>query len=69
MPALTVTLFHILHNETIKKRLLAELEAAMPDPDQRVSCAALEALPYLIRLPCLPLPPLQNHNHNHNRKL
>ncbi|KAI0908973.1 cytochrome P450 [Ustulina deusta] len=45
--ALTVAVFHILNNQSIKSRLNAELKNAMPDPTKILPWNELEDLPYL----------------------
>lgn len=45
--ALSVGAFHILDKPEIFKRLRAELEEAIPDPNQELHWADLEKLPYL----------------------
>ena len=44
---LAITSYHILDNPPMLKRLLVELEGAMPDPTKCVGWQALEQLPYL----------------------
>lgn len=44
---LSITTYHILSNPTILTRLLAELEAAIPDSTASVPWQTLESLPYL----------------------
>ena len=48
--ALTVAVFHILNNPSIKSRLKAELIKAMPDPTKILPWSELEELPYLSAL-------------------
>ena len=45
--ALSVGCFHILANPPVKARLVAELEAAIPDPHRIIPWSELEKLPYL----------------------
>ena len=45
--ALTVGSFHIINNPEIFRKLRAELEAAIPDPQSMPSLERLEQLPYL----------------------
>ncbi|KAJ5505705.1 Cytochrome P450 [Penicillium expansum] len=47
MWTLSVATFHILWNPAIEQRLVSELVEAMPDPDQILSWAQLEKLPFL----------------------
>ncbi|KAI0550319.1 putative cytochrome P450 [Xylaria curta] len=44
---LSVILFYILQKKPIFRRLIAELETAIPDPRSRPTCSELEQLPYL----------------------
>jgi cytochrome P450 len=46
--AMTVATYHIVSNQLIYKRLKAELKAAFPDPEARLSFVELEKLPYLV---------------------
>ncbi|KAJ8129569.1 hypothetical protein O1611_g4059 [Lasiodiplodia mahajangana] len=45
--ALTTTVFHLLNNPSTLKKLQAELEAAIPDPEAIPDSLHLERLPYL----------------------
>ncbi len=49
--AMTVATFNVLHNQSIYRKLVAELEKTFPNPSQRLSFVELERLPYLVRLP------------------
>ena len=49
--AMTVATYHVVSNRLIYERLKAELNAAFPDPQARLSFAELEKLPYLVSVP------------------
>jgi cytochrome P450 len=46
--AMTVATYHVVSNELIYERLRAELKAAFPDPQARLSFVELEKIPYLV---------------------
>ena len=47
MRVLSVTVFHVVANPQIHQRLRAELESAIPNPDQMPPWEVLEKLPFL----------------------
>lgn len=49
-PAFTLATltFHLLNNPDVHKKLVSELDGAMPDPNATVSLQTLEHLPYLV---------------------
>ncbi|KAG8158392.1 hypothetical protein KVR01_011514 [Diaporthe batatas] len=47
MRSLSLSVFHIADNPAVHRRLRAELEAAIPDPDEMPSLNELEKLPFL----------------------
>ena len=49
--ALSVTMFHLLHNKLVLKELRRELLTLTPVKDHAYQLSQLEALPYLVRLP------------------
>ena len=44
---LSITIFHVLNNPDILKRLMDELNAHIPNPESSLSLQLLESLPYL----------------------
>lgn len=46
--AMTVAAFNVLKDQTIYRRLVAELEATFPDPTEQLGFLKLERLPYLV---------------------
>jgi cytochrome P450 len=48
--AMTVATYHVVSNQLIYERLKAELKAAFPDPQVRLSFVELEKLPYLVNV-------------------
>jgi cytochrome P450 len=54
--ALSVITYHLLADPARLKKLKAELDTALPDPDALPRCSQVETLPYLVcfhRLPIL----------------
>ena len=49
--ALSVIMFHLLHNKLLLKELRRELSTLAPVKDHTYQLSQLEALPYLVRLP------------------
>lgn len=47
MRIMSVTVFHVVANPAIHRRLRAELESAIPNPDRIPPWESLEKLPYL----------------------
>jgi cytochrome P450 len=52
---LTITMFHILRNPDITRRLKEELASAMPDPWADASWSAMEQLKYLVISLAIPI--------------
>jgi hypothetical protein len=50
---MTVAAQNVVNNPVIYKKLVAELEAAFPDPNARLDFQVLEKLPYLVGVLCL----------------
>jgi cytochrome P450 len=48
--ALSVITYHLLADPARLKKLKAELDTALPDPDTIPNCSQVEALPYLVCL-------------------
>lgn len=46
--AMTVAAFNVLRDQSIYRKLVAELEATFPDPRKELSFVTLERLPYLV---------------------
>ena len=46
--ALSVSMFHLLHNKSLLMKLREELKTLPPVEDNRYSCAQLETLPYFV---------------------
>jgi cytochrome P450 len=47
---MTVSAYHVVNNPEIYKKLVTELRAAFPDPNERLDLQVLEKLPYLVRV-------------------
>jgi cytochrome P450 len=47
--AMTMACYNVLANDEIYAKVAAELEAAFPDPNQKIDYISLEGLPYLVR--------------------
>ena len=50
-----VGFFHILNNPAVHAKLLHDLKAVWPDANTRLGWTELEKIPYLVRLPPLPV--------------
>ena len=46
--AMTVATYHVVSNKQVYEKLIAELKAAFPDAQVRLSFVELEKLPYLV---------------------
>ena len=48
--AMTVATYHVVSNQQIHEKVKAELKAAFPDPQARLSFVELEKLSYLVSI-------------------
>lgn len=53
--AIAVSIFHVMSNEEVGRKLLAELKTVLETPTSKASWLELEQLPYLVSTPIRPI--------------